>query len=90
MLFLVIERFKHGDAVPVYRRFREQGRMAPDGVVYIDSWVTSDLRSCYQIMQAPDRARLQGWIERWQDLVDFEVHEVMSSPEAFAAIAPRL
>ena len=53
---MVVEHFKNGDAVPVYRRFREQGRLAPPGLNYISSWVTSDLTRCFQIMESPDRA----------------------------------
>jgi len=90
MLFMVLEHFKNGDAVPVYRRFREQGRLAPAGVNYIRSWVTADLTRCFQIMEAPDRAMLDQWLARWADLVDFEVVPVITSAEAAAAVAPQL
>jgi uncharacterized protein DUF3303 len=90
MLFMVIERFRNADPVPVYRRFRERGRMAPDDVRYVNSWVTPDLTICYQVMDAPDRARLDEWLHRWQDLVDFEVIPVITSPDAQALVAPRL
>ncbi|MBV8032751.1 MAG: DUF3303 family protein, partial [Betaproteobacteria bacterium] len=46
--FLVIEHFRHRDPVPVYRRFRERGRLAPQGLKYVASWVTDDLTRCYQ------------------------------------------
>ena len=90
MLFMVVEHFKNGDAVPVYRRFREQGRLAPPGVNYVNSWVTSDLTRCFQIMEAPDRALLDQWLARWIDLVDFDVVPVITSAEAAASVAPRL
>jgi hypothetical protein len=90
MLFMIVEHFKNGDAVPVYRRFRDHGRMAPDGVTYVGSWVTTDLARCFQIMEAPDRARLDEWIDRWSDLADFEIISVVTSAEAVAAVAPRL
>ena len=90
MLFMVVEHFKNGDAVPVYRRFREQGRLAPPGLNYVNSWVTSDLTRCFQIMEAPDRALLDQWLARWIDLVDFEVVPVITSTEAAASVAPRL
>ncbi len=90
MLYMVIERFKDGDAIPVYRRFRERGRMAPKGVMYLGSWITTDLRSCYQLMDAPDMNRLNEWIAQWQDIVDFEVLPVMTSDEAKAVLEPRL
>ena len=90
MLFMVVEHFKNGDAVPVYRRFREQGRLAPPGVNYVNSWVTFDLTRCFQIMEAPDRALLDQWLAQWADLVDFEVVPVITSAEAAASVAHRL
>ncbi len=89
MLFLVIERFKNGDPSPVYRRFRECGRLAPDGLVYVSSWVTEDLTRCFQVMECKERARLDEWIARWNDLVDFEVIPVLTSAEAAARVAAR-
>jgi len=90
MLFMVIEHFRGGDAAPVYRRFRDRGRLAPDGLCYVSSWVTEDLRRCYQVMESDDRALLDQWIAQWEDIVDFEVFPVITSAEAAAAIAPRL
>ncbi|MCI0567169.1 MAG: DUF3303 domain-containing protein [Acidobacteria bacterium] len=90
MLYLVIENYRNGDPVPVYRRFREQGRLAPEGLRYISSWVTSDLAHCYQIMECEERWLLDEWISRWQDLVDFEVIPVVTSVDAQALVAPQL
>jgi hypothetical protein len=90
MLFMIIETFRGGDARPVYRRFRDQGRMAPEGLRYVASWVTEDFLRCYQVMECDDRALLDAWLARWADLVDFEVLPVMTSADAAAAIAPRL
>jgi hypothetical protein len=90
MFFMVVEHYKNGDAVPVYRRFREQGRLAPANVNYISSWVTSDLTRCFQVMEAPDRASLDQWLARWADLVDFEIILVVTSAEAAATVEPRL
>lgn len=87
MLFLVIERFRGGDAVPVYRRFRERGRLAPEGLRYVSSWVTVDLDRCYQVMECAERALLDAWMAEWADLVDFEVVPVITSAEA-AALVP--
>ena len=89
-LYMVVEHFKNGDAVPVYRRFREQGRMAPDGVTYVSSWVDEKFRRCYQVMETHDRRLLDQWMSRWSDLVEFEVIPVMTSKEAAEKIAPRL
>lgn len=81
-LFMVLERFRNADPVPVYRRFREQGRLAPEGLNYISSWVTADMSTCYQIMETADRALLDEWVSRWEDLVEFEIHPVITSQEA--------
>ena len=89
MLFMVVERFRNGDPVPVYRRFENQGRLAPHGVAYVSSWVSEDLTSCYQLMDAEDRAALDEWISRWSDLVDFEVHPVITSAEAASRVRAR-
>jgi uncharacterized protein DUF3303 len=84
VLYMVIERFKHGDAEPVYRRFREQGRLLPDGLSYINSWVQDDLSCCYQLMETDNRTLLDMWIAKWSDLADFEVHAVVTSADAAA------
>lgn len=89
-LFMVVERYRDGDAVPVYRRFRDRGRLAPAGLDYIASWVDDDLRICYQLMETDDRALLDQWIANWTDLVDFEVVPVVTSAEAAKRIRPRL
>jgi hypothetical protein len=89
MLYMIIERFR-GDPVPVYRRFRDHGRMTPAGLRYVDSWVTPDLQRCYQIVESADPDLLRQWMDRWKDLVDFEVVPVVTSSAAAAAIAPRL
>jgi hypothetical protein len=82
MLFMVIERFKNRDAAPVYKRFAERGRMMPDGLKYIDSWVEKNFDRCFQLMETEDPALFQDWIDNWKDLVDFEVLPVVSSAEA--------
>jgi hypothetical protein len=89
-LYMVIEHFKGGDAVPVYRRFRDRGRMAPDGLTYVSSWVDLDFRRCYQVMETDDPSLLDEWLARWSDLVDFEVFPVMTSMDAVERLAPRL
>jgi hypothetical protein len=89
-LYMVIENFRNGDAVPVYRRFRDRGRLAPVGLSYVSSWVNDKLDRCYQLMETEDRALLDQWIENWNDIVDFEVYPVISSKEAAEKIGPRL
>ena len=90
MLFMVIENFRGGDPKPVYRRFREKGRMCPDGARYISSWVTTDLGHCYQVMDCDDRRLLDEWMSNWNDIVDFEVIPIITSENAAAAVAPYL
>lgn len=90
MTYMVVEHFRGGDALPVYRRFRERGRLAPEGLRYLASWVTKDFRRCFQIMECDDPRLLAEWTARWEDLVEFEVTPVMTSAEALAAVAPRL
>lgn len=90
MLYMIIEDFRDGDAVAVYRRLRDRGRLTPEGLTYVASWVRPDLRSCYQVMACNDGALLDEWISRWTDLVDFHVVPVITSSEAAALIAPRL
>ncbi len=81
-LYMVIEHFKGGDAAPVYRRFRERGRLAPPGLTYVSSWVDMSLRRCYQVMETENRSLLDEWIANWSDIVDFEVVPVITSAEA--------
>lgn len=81
-LYMVIENFRNGDAVPVYRRFRDRGRLAPVGFSYVPSWVNEKLDRCYQLMETEDRALLDQRFVNWSDIVDFEVHPVISSEEA--------
>jgi len=87
---MIVERFKEQDPVPVYRRFRDRGRLAPTGVRYISSWGDEKLERCFQLMEAEDVGYLDEWIGNWSDLVDFEVYPVISSQEAVEKIAPRL
>ena len=87
MLYMIVESFKNRDPVPVYRRFGEQGRLAPEGLHYVASWVDESLSRCFQLMEPADRALLDEWISRWNDLVDFEVYPVMTSSEAAERVA---
>jgi hypothetical protein len=89
MLYMIVEHFRDGDAVPVYRRFRDQGRLAPEGLRYVASWVTDDLRRCFQVMECDDLALLAQWTARWEDLIDFEILPVVTSAEAMAATGVR-
>jgi Protein of unknown function (DUF3303) len=89
-LYMVVERFKNKDAVSVYRRFRDRGRLAPRGLIYLSSWVDDKFECCYQLMESRDHRLLDEWMANWSDLVDFEVHAVVTSNEAAEKIAPLL
>ena len=82
MLFMIVERFKNGDAAPVYQRFRERGRLAPEGLIYVSSWVDAKMERCYQVMETDDRALIDQWIANWADIVECEVIPVITSKEA--------
>ena len=84
MLFMVIEHFKNRDAAAVYKRFHEHGRMAPEGLKYVDSWVETNFDRCFQLMECDDRELFQEWIAHWKDLADFEIVEVRTSQQARA------
>ena len=79
MLYMVIERFK--DAPPIYRRFREKGRMMPEGLEYVSSWIAADLTICYQLMRTDNFDLFQPWIDNWKDLIDFEIVPVRTPAE---------
>jgi hypothetical protein len=89
-LYMVVERFKNKDAVAVYRRFRDRGRMAPEGLRYVSSWVGENFERCYQLMETDDRRLLDEWMANWSDLVDFEIYPVITSQEAAERIGPVL
>jgi len=82
MQYMIIEKFHEGKVNALYQRFDEKGRMVPDGVKYIDSWIHEDVTICYQLMESRTKELLNNWIERWKDLADFEVIPVISSAEA--------
>jgi hypothetical protein len=88
MLFMVIERFK--DAKAVYRRVREKGRILPEGLKYVGSWVEANYNRCFQLMECDDTGLFQKWMTQWQDLVDFEIIPVVESKKAAKAIEPFL
>jgi hypothetical protein len=87
MQYMIVETFKRGPE-PVYERFRARGRLGPDGLKYVGSWVSVTGDRCYQLMECDDRALLDQWIAAWSDLVGFEVIPVTSSAEAAARFGP--
>ncbi len=90
MLYIVIERYKTPGAVEIYRRARDQGRMLPDGLEYVSSWVDLDFATCFQLMKTDNATLFEQWTTRWNDLVEFEIIPVHTSQEAMQIIAPKL
>jgi hypothetical protein len=90
MLFMVIEEFRDQDAKSVYRRFHEKGRLMPDGLAFVNSWVSADLGRCFQLMECDDITLLQKWIAEWSDLMAFEIVPVVSGKDTAAALAGQL
>ena len=43
MFYMVVERFK--DAPAIYRRLHEKGRMMPEGLEYVSSWIDVNLKT---------------------------------------------
>jgi hypothetical protein len=89
-LYMVVEHFKNKDAVAVYRRFRDKGRMAPEGLTYVSSWVDDKIECCFQLMETHNPKLLDQWMAEWSDLVNFEVQAVVTSKEAAERMAPLL
>ena len=87
MLFMVVEHFK--DEAEIYRRYREKGRMTPEGLNYVSSWIQTDFKKCYQLMETDDEKLFDEWTANWRDIVDFEIFPVMTSAEASVKIAER-
>jgi hypothetical protein len=91
MLFMIIEQFRDNDMVPIYQRVRDEGRMFPDGLKYIDSWVEPNFSRCFQLMECDDSRLLQEWILKWRGFgVTFEIVPVVSSKETREVVAPLL
>jgi len=86
MMFMVIETFRDQNAKAIYERLRDKGRQMPDGLKFVNSWVSADLGRCFQLMEADDITLLQRWISEWADLMAFEVVPVVQSRETAIAL----
>jgi hypothetical protein len=86
MMFMVIETFRNQDGKAVYERLRERGRQMPDGLKFVNSWVSADLTRCFQLMEADDVSQFQRWVAEWQDLMAFEIVPVVQSRETAIAL----
>jgi hypothetical protein len=91
MLFMIVERFKDNDMLPIYKRIREEGRLLPDGLRYIDSWVEPNFSRCFQLMECDDLRLLREWILKWRGSgATFEIVPVVSSEETREVVDPLL
>jgi len=91
MLFMIIERFRDNDMIPIYRRVRDEGRMIPEGLEYVDSWVEPNFGRCFQLMRCADLKLLQEWVLKWRGSgVSFEIVPVLTSAETREVVAPFL
>ncbi len=90
MLYMVIERFKNRDAVPIYRRARDRGRMLPEGLRYVSSWVEPNFDRCFQLMETEDPQLFDRGTANWNDLIDFEILRVVTSKEAAESVSSAL
>ncbi len=80
MKYMVIEMFRLGSKEKVYARYEAKGRMLPDGLKYVDSWLTEDGTRCFQLMETDAPELFNLWVEKWSDLVEFEIIPVLDSP----------
>ena len=81
MLFMVVEHFKQGKTKDIYRRLRERGRMMPEGLKYVDNWISADFNRCWQLMECDDPTLFQEWVSQWEDLFELEIIPIVSSKE---------
>ena len=90
MQFMIIERFRNRDPLPIYRRLRDKGRQMPDGLRYVSSWIEVNFERCFEVMECDDLTLLQQWIAQWSDLMEFEIVPVRTSAETRATVEPLL
>jgi len=90
MLFMVVERFRDRNAKAIYRRFRDQGRMMPDGLNYVGSWIEANFDRCFQLMECDDPRLLQDWLLNWSDLMECEIVPVVPSDQTRELVQSRL
>ncbi|MCW4041105.1 MAG: DUF3303 domain-containing protein [Candidatus Bathyarchaeota archaeon] len=90
MLFMIIETFKNQDVHAIYHRLKTHGRLLPEGIQFIDSWVEASLQRCFQLMECQDLRALQEWVIQWNDLIEFEIVPVLTSHETQQLVTPYL
>ena len=91
MLFMLIERFRDNDMLPIYKKVRDEGRLLPEGLTYVDSWIEPNFSRCFQLMECSDLRLIQEWVLQWRGSgATFEIVPVVSSKETREVVAPYL
>ncbi len=90
MLFMVVEDFRNRDRKAIYRRFRDKGRMAPEGLQFVNSWMTADMSRCFQLMETDDVTLFQKWVAEWCDIGEYEIVPVVTGKETAEALQGQL
>jgi hypothetical protein len=91
MLFMIIERFRNDDMLPIYKRLRDEGRLLPEGLKYIDSWVEPNFSRCFQLVKCDDLRLIQEWVLKWRGSgVTFQIVPVVNSKETREVVSPWL
>jgi len=86
MKYMIIEKFDSKKVKALYERFDEKGRMLPNGVQYINSWIDEKVETCFQLMESDSLEKIEEWISNWDDLADFEIFPVIDSAKAKAKV----
>lgn len=81
---MVVENFEPGRKDDIYTRFRAKGRMMPEGLFFVESWLERQGDRCFQLMETDNPVLFDQWIENWKDLASFEVIP-LESPEELSA-----
>ena len=82
--YMIIERFEPDKLTPIYDRLNTNGRGLPEGLHFIDSWLTADNSCVYQLMETDNVALFDRWFEHWADLIDFEIVPLREKPSGAA------
>lgn len=78
--YMIVEYFREDAQDQIYERFKAKGRMLPEGLYYIDSWLSSDSNICFQLMATDNVNLFEEWFQHWSDLTDFKIHPLNEKP----------
>ncbi len=74
--YMVVETFKDGAIDAIYDRLATNGRMLPEGLYYLNSWVNRENSVCFQLMETDSPELFDDWFSFWNELVDFELFPI--------------